>query len=131
MESSTKSKYNLDKFIEFIVDLAQESEVFASRPEYGASYYFTHGGCYELYKIVKHYYQECECMVPNSLTHCAIGYQGKLYDATGEIDGNNYHKATLEDIEYMERSFGRNIHELEAEPLISEIDKCNVGGILY
>jgi len=124
-------KYDLGKFIEFIADLVNEFDIFYER-EVDSKYYFLHGGCYELYKIVKHYFSDCQCMISKDLKHCAILYNNDIYDITGKLSNKNYFMlATTEDIRYMERCFGLNVDELKKDNVINEIDKCRVKGILY
>lgn len=123
-------KNKVEKFVEFIVDLVQENEIFMEGGS--AKYYFTHGGCYELYKVVNHYIPETVCMINKELDHCAIGYDNKIYDALGLVENkDDFSIATKEDIEYMERSFGRKISSLESCDIIREVDDCNKKGILY
>lgn len=85
--------YNVDKFIEFVIDLVNEDLIFMER-EVDSVYYFMHGGCYELYEIVKNYFPQVKCMIENSFEHCAIGHEGKIYDATGiREDTSNFQEA--------------------------------------
>lgn len=124
-------KYDLGKFIDFIVDLVNEFDIFYDR-EVDSKYYFLHGGCYELYKIVKHYFPNSQCMISKDLKHCAILYDNNIFDITGRLNNKNYFMlATVEDIRYMERCFGLHIDELKSCYIINEIEKCKVKGILY
>ena len=71
-------------------------------------------------------------MIRKDLNHCAIEYQGKLYDVNGIIkDPQNFFLARKEDFEYMERNFGLQIEELNPEQIKNEIDECRIEGILY
>lgn len=124
-------KYDLGKFIEFIVELVSEFDIFYER-DIDSKYYFLHGGCYELYKVVKHYFPLCQCMISKDLKHCAILYNNEIFDITGKLNNkDNFMLATSEDFRYMERSFGLNIEELKNSNIINEIDKCRVKGLLY
>lgn len=124
-------KYDLGKFIEFVADLVNEFDIFYGR-EVDSKYYFLHGGCYELYKVVKHYFPESKCMISKDLKHCAILYDNEIFDITGKLSNKSFFmSATSEDIKYMERSFGLNVEELKNQNIINEIDKCRVKGILY
>lgn len=123
--------YSIDKFIEFVIDLVNEDPIFMER-EIDSTYYFMHGGCYELYKIVKNYFPQVQCMIENSFEHCAIGYEGKIFDATGiRQDVSNFQVATEEDIEYMDNRFGLNLKNLEVSKIIQEINECNIQDKLY
>ena len=123
--------YNIKKFIEFVINLVNEDYIFLER-EIDATYYFIHGGCYELYKIVKNYFPNVECMIQNDFEHCAICYDGKIIDATGiREDVLNFKVATIKDIEYMDNKFGLNLKNLEASKIIQEINECNIQGKLY
>lgn len=123
--------YSLDKFIEFVIDLVNEDPIFLER-EVNSKYYFMHGGCYELYKITKNYFPQVKCMIEINLKHCAIEYQGEIYDATGiRDDVQNFKVATEDDIEYMDTSFGLNLKDLEASKIIEDIKKCRIKDKLY
>lgn len=127
----TKTK-DIKEFINFIIELVEEDIFFYDNPEMNAWYYFMHGGCYMLFKIINHYLPETKCMVKKTLDHCAIYYNGLLYDASFEqLDINEYYLANDIDFEYMEENFGPIENRLSAEQYIEEIAKCNVKGILY
>lgn len=50
---------NISKFITFTIDLFNDE--FGSYIDYVDSfYYFSHGGCYELAKIIKHYFPDAQ-----------------------------------------------------------------------
>lgn len=124
-------KFDVEKFIEFVVDLVNEDEIFLNR-EVDAAYYFTHGGCYELYKIVHHYFKDVICMINKENDHCAIGYDSEIYDAYGSRkDKENFYIATKKDIQYMQDRFGLSIKQLEANKIIEDIADCRVQGKLY
>ena len=55
------------KFIQFVVDLAQESDVFYYDFTICAKDYFRGGGCYELFKIVQYFYPEVQCYINSEL----------------------------------------------------------------
>ena len=130
LEMINMEKNKIEKFIHFVVDLVQEDDIFLEGGS--ASYYFTHGGCYELFKVVNHYIPETVCMINKELDHCAIGYKDNIYDALGIIKNRGeFSIATKEDIEYMERSFGLGIKTLESNNIINEVEECNIKGILY
>lgn len=123
-------KIKFNQFIYFVLDLVSEFDVL-SEMNLSAEYYFMHGGCYELYKVLKHYFKDAICMISNDLDHCATLYLGNIYDATGEREDYAYfHKASLEEIEYMERSFGRGIKELEYDNISKEVNDCGISKYL-
>lgn len=117
-------KDSIEKFIEFVKDLVNEFD-FLYEQQVDSEYYFLHGGCYELYKVVKYYFPNVQCVIKKDLKHCAILYNDKIYDITGKInDIENYRIADTEDIRYMEHCFGLNIKELQKENIIIELEKC-------
>ena len=71
----------IDEFIKFVIDLYNDE--FNYTIDYiDAAYYFLHGGCYELAQIIKHYFKDAKYVIRKSDNdHCAILYQGKIYDA--------------------------------------------------
>ena len=120
----------VQEFIEFIVDLAND-ELY-EKLDGDARNYFLNGGCYELAKIVKKYVDRCQIVINKSNDHCAILYQGKIYDANGENPNKlEFFIANKEDLEYMEGSFG--IPEVQyvngiriSDFLINAIKECNI-----
>ena len=117
---------SISKFIEFIIDLTNEDDIFLGT-NFNAKIYFLNGGCYELYKTVKHYFNSAECVISKNNDHCAILCGTKIYDANGiRHDVKNFKIANNNDIEYMENYFGLNINNLEASKLIKEINNCNI-----
>ena len=77
----------IEKFIQFVVDLVQEDDTFMNGGS--AGYYFTHGRCYELFKVVNHYIPETVCMINKELDYCAIGYNNNIYDALGIVENKD------------------------------------------
>lgn len=113
------------------MDLVNEDEIFLER-EIDAAYYFTHGGCYEFYKIMHYYFPNSICMINYASDHCAVSYNNIIYDANGICeDKENFHIATREDIKYMQDKFGLNIKQLKADKIIDDIKNCNIKGKLY
>lgn len=122
-------KYNLEKFIEFVADLVDEFDFFCE-VNINSKYYFLNGGCYELFKVVNHYFKDTKCVINKDLTHCAIFYNNEIYDITGKIKNKqDYRFIDKEDICYLENIL--NIKELKNENIINELDKCRIKGILY
>lgn len=122
------SKYEIKTIPEFIRFVA---DVFDDEFDYcidyvGALYYFAYGGCYELAKIINHYFKDTQFVVRKDYGHCAILYKDNIYDiydgySKEELEKENikedeYIKKredfkifTKEEIESFERPFGRNI----------------------
>lgn len=124
-------RYNPEKFIEFVADLVDEYDFFLEQ-QVNSRYYFLYGGCYELYKIVNHYFKESQCVINKNTKHCAILYNGEIFDITGKVkDKEQYRLAEKTDIDYMENFFGIDIKELKNETIIDEISKCDIKGKLY
>lgn len=116
---------NIPEFIRFVADVFDDE--FDYCIDYvGSLYYFAHGGCYELAKIIKHYFKDTEFVVRNDHDHCAILYKNKIYDIYDgyseeelrkmNINEEEYNKKledfkifTKEEIDKFERPFGRNI----------------------
>lgn len=74
-----------------------------------SSYYFNHGGCYELAKIVKHCCPDSKIVIRDDNCHCAILFNDTLYDVNGIVNNKDkYGNATDEDIEYMKDRFGND-----------------------
>lgn len=123
--------YDMVYFIEFVADLVSEFDIFYEQAV-DSKYYFNHGGCYELYKVAKHYFPTVECAMKKDYTHCAILYNNEIFDISGKIENiEEYRLATKDDIDYMEDRFGLHIKEIESENIITELDKCRIKGKLY
>lgn len=119
-------KGNIEYFIEFIIDLVNEFDFFYTQ-QINSRYYFLNGGCYELYKVVKHYFPDVICVITKTLDHCGIFYNNNVYDANGKVQNpNNFVIAREIDIKYMEDSFGRGIKNLESEHIIEELELCSI-----
>jgi len=124
-------KYDMTKFIEFVADLVSEFDIFYEK-QISSKPYFEHGGCYELYKVVKHYFPDAQCVVHKQIKHCAILYENEIFDINGKVDNiDDYRIADAEDLRYMENSFGTHVEQLKNANIITELDKCRVKGILY
>ena len=79
------SKYrinNVDKFIKFIIPLfAENCNMIEIQNNRDAIIYFTHGGCYEFAKAIKHFFKTSKFVINNNNDHIAILYNGEIYDA--------------------------------------------------
>ena len=76
--------------------------------------FFERGGCYDLAKVIKHYFPSCEYAVRNDNEHVATLYKGKLYDASDYFDGienekdlSDYKIYSEEEIDNFPIPFGR------------------------
>ena len=123
-------------FIECIIDSTTDLKsdyFYYSRFEQIQSFY-TYGGCYEFVKIVKHFLPNIKIFVNKGrkIEHCIFSYNDILYDANGEIKNiEDYRIATKEDIEYMERNFGKDevryINGIPfVEAMIEILNSCNL-----
>lgn len=122
-------KYDIKLFFDFLVDLVDEFSVF-KEDIYDARFYFKTSGCYELYKITKHYFPDCYCMVRSDLRHCAILYNNEIFDINGKIDDISEYRFVLEnELEFLENGF-KIIDVLKSNNIINEVNKCNIKGSL-
>ena len=71
---------NSKNLIRFIIPLFYEETGIAFNSDEAVDY-FVSGGCYELAKIVKHYFPDTEYVVRNDHGHVAILESGTIYDA--------------------------------------------------
>lgn len=69
----------IDTLIAFIIDLFND-EFSQYIDNIDSLWYFSHGGCYELAKIVKHYFPESQYVMRKDFNHCAVLLEGKIYD---------------------------------------------------
>ena len=69
----------IDTLIAFIIDLFND-EFSQYIDNIDSLWYFSHGGCYELAKIVKHYFPESQYVMRKDFDHCAVLLEGRIYD---------------------------------------------------
>ncbi len=119
------------KFLDVVIGEVGEYSIFDN--ESSSKYYFNHGGCYELYKIVLHYFPNVKLMMRKDYKHCAISYKDIYYDSEGIVeDRENYISARAEDYDINEEYFSPKIKELKATSIIKNIDdNVSLKGILY
>lgn len=68
--------------------------------------FYSNIGCLEFAKIISTLHQDSEYYIKNDMHNCAILVEGILYDINGIIyDSNNYHKASLEELKYLNNIF--------------------------
>lgn len=69
----------IDTLIAFVIDLFND-EFSQYIDNIDSLWYFSHGGCYELAKIVKHYFPESQYVMRKDFDHCAVLLEGRIYD---------------------------------------------------
>lgn len=110
-------------------------ELFFHKTSMEAIELYTLGGCYEFAKIIKKFVPDSVIYItnPNEISHCAIYYENKLYDATGDItyEIDKYHEADKLDIIYMEDCYGGFFPDLKlANIIIYEMKHRDLSNIL-
>ena len=91
---------NISKFITFTIDLFNDE--FSSYIDYVDSvYYFSNGGCYELAKIIKHYFPDAKFVMKNDYRHCGILYEGKIYDVFDGLTKEQLEEKGIKEDEYI------------------------------
>ena len=91
---------NISKFITFTIDLFNDE--FGSYIDYVDSvYYFSHGGCYELAKIIKHYFPDAQFVMKNDGKHCGVLYEGKIYDVFDGLSKEQLEEKSISEDEYI------------------------------
>ncbi len=103
-------------------------------------YFFTHGGCYALAKIVKYFIPESIIMIRNDYDHCAISFRDELFDGYGKIseeESINYNIASKKDIDYMEaggvgHQYINYLYNLPVYYVIIKyiIENCRIDGMI-
>ena len=125
---------NVDELIRFIIPLfVDEFNIVYNDDE--AIFYFLHGGCYELAKVIKNYFPTSEYALSKDFQHIAILYKEKIYDASICIkkekkkyyntELSNFNVVTEEDLNKATVSYGRDIYingKSIDEALIEEIN---------
>ena len=127
------SEYQLsiEGFIEAIIGIANE-ELFEGKYE-NAREIFLYGQCYEFAKVLKHYITNSLFVINNNEDHCAVQFQGRIYDANGDVtDKFIGHIATEKDINYFENNFSIPEKSMKDGKRISEwlIDAISEYGYL-
>ena len=91
---------NISKFITFTIDLFNNE--FSSYIDYVDSfYYFSHHGCYELAKIIKHYFPDAQFVMKNDCNHCGVLYEGKIYDVFDGLTKEQLEEKGIKEDEYI------------------------------
>ena len=121
----------MEYFITFINDVA--TDLFYDKFYINGRDLFLRGGCYEFYKIVKHFEPSIELYIHKSIDHCAFLFNGSLYDSTGIIsDTNMYRKANSVDLSYIEEYFGASFINLHlSSVIVDEIENANIKQFVY
>ncbi len=132
------AKIDIENLIYFIRDLVNEEFEDKMPPTINQpADYLLHGGCYELARILQHYFKGTQLYINNDLDHCLVEKDGILYDAEVDEKGqlikknpSEYKKANALDIHYMEENFGIEYKYINGRRfsnyLIDEIEKCNI-----
>lgn len=113
---------NIEKFIEFVVDLA--TEVYYDEYYISGKALFTGGGYFIFPEIIRNYFDIEDLLIRNTGDHWAFSYKGEYYNANGLItDKENYKIADEEDILYMRERFGGHIVHLKVyETMMYELN---------
>lgn len=120
----------MEFLIGFINDLA--TDLFYDKVYINGEDLFKSGGCYEFYKIIRHYVPSIELVIHKSIDHVAFLYNGDIYDASGKVDSSLYRKLTKEDVDYISEYFGNGVSNLHlSETILSEIKLCNIEDTIY
>ena len=117
----------IEDFINFILDVSDE-RIFEEEKSGNSKICFLHGYCYEFAIVLQHFISNSFIVINNANDHCAIRYQGRIYDASGDITETFRGRiAEQSDISHMEDRFkkkcigGIRISEI----LIKEIYQIN------
>ena len=86
----------IDTLIAFVIDLFND-EFSQYIDNVDSLWYFSHGGCYELAKIIKHYFPESQYVMRKDFNHCAILHEGRIYDAFDGISPSKLTKTELKE----------------------------------
>lgn len=152
MTNNIQALNDIEEFIKFIIDLFNDEFGYCIGNK-DAFYYFIQGGCYDLAQIIKHYFPSSEYVVYKDFEHCAILYNGVIYDAYSSISYDEYVKRfgiyarpeqyykriedfkiyTKDEIDLFERPFGSNV-KINGKPIVrvlvnelNRIDSIKVG----
>lgn len=108
----------VDELIKFIIPLfVDEFNIVYNKED--AIFYFLHGGCFELAKVIKHYFPSSNYALSKDFQHIAILYNEKIYDASLCLEKDeksyyntelsNFNVVTEEDINNSTVNYGRDI----------------------
>jgi hypothetical protein len=82
---------------------------------------YMNGGCYQFHLLLKTFFPDCTPFINADKNHVITKHEGKFFDITGEVSGDNYSKMTESDIDIAkEWSF----HKTK----VIQISKCPVCG---
>lgn len=94
-----KNIKTIPELIRFVIDLFNDE--FDYVIDYvDSSFYFSHGGCYELAKIVKHYFKDTEFALRNDGNHVAIFQNGKVFDVYDGYTSDELNEMGIPEVEY-------------------------------
>lgn len=75
---------------------------------------FLNGGCYWLAKTLKRGIRDSSIMINRVQEHCALFFEGGLYDICGRISLRNFRIASERDLQFMEKNY---VPKFDAEKL--------------
>lgn len=116
------------EFINFINELVDDE--FSEYLDVPARYYFLHGGCLELAKVLRYYIPESTMAINENGDHIAIKYRNNLYDGTGKIEApERFFELNDDDVLYLSDYLGRNEIKFERKSvdnaIIQELEQCS------
>ena len=100
-----EKKLSIEEFINTILGISNE-ELFYNE-QIDAQSIFLGGECYEFALVLKEFITNSVIVIDNKNEHCAVQFQGRIYDSRGDV--TNTFKGRIareEDIDYMEDRFG-------------------------
>lgn len=98
-------QFSIKDFIKEIINIANE-EVYEDDGYEDARDIFLCGQCYEFAKVLNHYITNSFIVINQNNDHCAVQFQGRIYDANGDVtDKFIGHIATEKDINCFENNF--------------------------
>ena len=134
----------VDELIKFIIPLFSD-EFNIAYDSNSSVYYFLNGGCYELARVIKHYFPKTQYVVRDDYDHIAILFNNRIYDAFDfyedwqlkkynigkelyEKDLSKFTIVTEDEIDNFPVEFNRNDiinGKRVSDALIEEIDKID------
>ncbi len=123
------------QFITFIKELVDDEFYQAIEPV-SAEVYFAGGGCYEFAKILKTFLPGSKVMITKDYNHCGVYYKGKVYDAKGVCEKEDFQDLTEEDKLKLDDPWRYGIPEVKFEgkevatAVSEEIKLCRIEALL-
>ena len=126
-------KDNLQNFIDFIIELAHDEFDYCigaiAIGKISMRYYFRHGGCLELAKVLQYFIPSARICYNVAEEHFVIKHNGVYYDAEAKFTENQgFQEISAEYIHNFEEKYGKDIL-FEGKPvhlaLIQELKNCS------